>query len=122
MSLQNPVVAEVVVNPIDRTATNPSISFGGDEINNSGTGIYGTYGQINVSISGSSQLQIDANGVSLGASGVIILTGAGTPVDGTTGLNFAGIGSLYVDVTNGILYINQDVAATPAWVLVGPQP
>jgi hypothetical protein len=52
---------------------------------------------------------------------VVILQGAGAPVDGTTGDNVAGTGSLYTDTTNGVLYINTGAIDTPTWVKVGTQ-
>jgi len=68
----NPVVANLVAGPIDRTAANPSISFGGDEINNSGTGIYGTYGQINFAVNGVAVLSIGTNITISGTGGAFI--------------------------------------------------
>lgn len=47
-----------------------------------------------------------------------IIVGAGVPVDGTTGLNVAGAGSQYTDVTNANLYLNAGTKASPAWKLV----
>jgi hypothetical protein len=41
--------------------------------------------------------------------------------NGTTGANFAGKGSLYVDISSGILYINTNTLASPTWVVVGSQ-
>jgi hypothetical protein len=54
---------------------------------------------------------------------VVILTGAGAPVDGTsgTGLNVAGIGSLYIDTTAGVLWIQTGLITSPVWVKVGTQ-
>lgn len=49
---------------------------------------------------------------------VVIMNGAGAPVDGTTGDNFAGIGSMYIDRTNGDLYIQTAVISNPVWKLV----
>lgn len=49
---------------------------------------------------------------------VCVLTGAGVPSDGTTGDNFAGPGSLYVDVTNANLYVQTSLITTPVWKLV----
>lgn len=49
---------------------------------------------------------------------VCIMTGAGVPVDGTTGDNFAGPGSLYVDYTNANLYVQSSAITTPVWKLV----
>jgi hypothetical protein len=37
---------------------------------------------------------------------VVFMNAAGVPANGTTGANFAGTGSLYVNITTGILYIN----------------
>lgn len=123
MSIANPVVSNVVVGPIDRTAATPSISFGGDAVNNSGTGIYGTIGSVKVPVSGADKLMVDAHGVAVSgaAAGLYIFSGAGAPTDNVTGLNFAGIGALYIDVTNGVLYINTTAMATPTWVTVGSQ-
>jgi hypothetical protein len=42
-------------------------------------------------------------------------------VNGTTGDNFAGTGSLYVDSTAGVLYINTGAISNPTWVVVGTQ-
>jgi hypothetical protein len=35
---------------------------------------------------------------------VVVMVDAGAPVNGTTGDDFAGTGSLYVDSTAGVLY------------------
>lgn len=51
-------------------------------------------------------------------SDVVILVGAGAPVDGTTGDNNAGPGSIYVDVTNANLYVQTSAITTPVWKLV----
>lgn len=53
-----------------------------------------------------------------------LYTGAGAPVDYTdgtppaTGEAEAGIGSIYVDTTNGKLYVNGGTKAQPVWKLV----
>jgi hypothetical protein len=49
---------------------------------------------------------------------VVIMQGAGAPVDGTTGDNFAGIGSKYIDRTNGNEYIQTAVITSPVWKLI----
>lgn len=49
---------------------------------------------------------------------VCIFNGAGAPVDGTTGANFAGPGSLYTRTSNGELYINTGSKVSPAWKIV----
>lgn len=52
---------------------------------------------------------------------VVLITAAGAPVNGTTGDDYAGVGSLYVDVTAGKLYINTGAIDNPTWVVVGTQ-
>lgn len=52
---------------------------------------------------------------------VVVMVNAGAPVNGTTGDNFAGTGSLYVDSTAGVLYINTGAISSPTWVVVGTQ-
>lgn len=53
-----------------------------------------------------------------------ILKGDGAPVDYTdgdpaaTGEGVTGIGSIYIDVTNGKLYVNGGTKAQPTWKLV----
>lgn len=53
-----------------------------------------------------------------------LYTGAGAPVDYTdgtppaTGEAEAGIGSLYLDTTNGKIYVNGGTKAQPVWKLV----
>jgi hypothetical protein len=52
---------------------------------------------------------------------VVVMVDAGAPVNGTTGDDFAGTGSLYVDSTAGVLYINTGAINNPTWVVVGTQ-
>jgi hypothetical protein len=64
MSNQNPVKADLVNIPIDGSASNPSISIGGNlPANNSGTGIYGTVSEFNISIEGTRRAYVDASGI-----------------------------------------------------------
>lgn len=53
---------------------------------------------------------------------VLIVADAGVPVDGATGTGAGsvGIGSLYIDTTNGKIYINSGAGtkAVPVWKLV----
>jgi hypothetical protein len=143
MSLDNPIVANLVVAPIDRSAQAPAIAFGGDSsvLESSGTGIYGDYENVNISVAGNDVLTIDASGPSFTGdmaidgdvvvdgtlettstlvlpSDVVVLVGAGAPVDGTTGDNVAGPGSMYVDTTGADLYIQTSLITTPVWKLV----
>jgi hypothetical protein len=52
---------------------------------------------------------------------VVVMVDAGVPVNGTTGNNFAGTGSLYVDSNAGVLYINTGAINSTTWVVVGTQ-
>ena len=52
---------------------------------------------------------------------VVIMTGSAAPVNGTTGDNFAGPGSLYVATSTGVLYIQTTAISSPTWVVVGTQ-
>ena len=52
---------------------------------------------------------------------VVIMTGSAAPVNGTTGDNFAGPGSLYVATSTGVLYIQTGAISSPTWVVVGTQ-
>lgn len=52
---------------------------------------------------------------------VVIMQGDGAPVDGTTGDDFAGKGSTYVDRTNGKEYINTGTITASTWVVKGTQ-
>ena len=49
---------------------------------------------------------------------VVVMTGAGAPTDGTTGDNFAGPGSMYVDISGANLYIQTGLITSPVWKLV----
>jgi hypothetical protein len=52
---------------------------------------------------------------------VVVMNGAGAPSNGTTGDNFAAVGSLYIDKTAGKLYINTGAIDNPTWTIVGTQ-
>lgn len=54
----------------------------------------------------------------VGQNNVVELSGAGAPVDGTTGDNLAGPGSRYTDITGADLYIQTSLITTPVWKLV----
>ena len=57
------------------------------------------------------------------ASKVYVKVGTGAPTDGTSGTGYGvcGIGSLYIDSTNGKAYINTGTLASPTWTVVGTQ-
>ena len=48
-------------------------------------------------------------------SGAELLDGSGAPVSGTTSATKADPGSLYMNVDNGVLYINEGTNAAPYW-------
>lgn len=50
---------------------------------------------------------------------VCLLNDAAAPVDGTTGDNFAGPGSLYIDTDAPALYMNTGTKTDPVWAEVG---
>ena len=49
---------------------------------------------------------------------VVVMTGSGVPTNGTTGDNFAGPGSMYVDIAGANLYIQTGLITSPVWKLV----
>lgn len=49
---------------------------------------------------------------------VVVISGAGVPTDGTTGDDYAGPGSLYIDITNKNAYIQASAISTPVWKLI----
>jgi hypothetical protein len=49
---------------------------------------------------------------------VVVMVNTGAPVDGTTGDNFAGPGSMYIDSTGANLYIQTGAITSPVWKLV----
>lgn len=53
-------------------------------------------------------------------SDVGVMAGAGVPTDAVTGAGTMGKGSIYVDITNGKLYVNSGAGtkASPAWKIV----
>lgn len=56
-------------------------------------------------------------------NGIWLLTNAGAPTDGAsgTGAGHAAKGSLCIDYTNGVLYINTGTKASPTWTVAGTQ-
>lgn len=47
--------------------------------------------------------------------GLWLISGAGNPVNGTTGDGWAGTGSLYINVTAGTLFQNTGPASATVW-------
>lgn len=59
-----------------------------------------------------------ASGVPAGLTGMTMISGAGAPVDGVTGVGVATQGVLYLDTNNGQYYTNQGTAVAPAWHII----
>lgn len=108
--------------------TNARAAFGVRQINNhASSGV--EYG-LDLHDAGDTDIMTDAEPFKTtkatvrSASEVCIIDGAGVPVDYTdgdpvaTGEGYAEIGSLYIDRTNGKLYINGGTKAQPVWKLV----
>lgn len=53
-------------------------------------------------------------------AGVRDFYGTGAPTDGVTGLNDAGLGSVYFDIATGIRYTNFGTALSPVWAQGSP--
>jgi len=92
--------------------------------NNAGSGtdygldLFDDGSAVNAQYSGTAQPYRVANADLRLTNNVVVMSGAGAPVDGTTGDNFAGPGSLYIDRTNFDLYIQGSAITTPVWKLV----
>lgn len=46
---------------------------------------------------------------------ICVFSGTTAPVDGTTGATFAGKGSVYIARDTGVMYLNTNTKASPAW-------
>ncbi len=57
-------------------------------------------------------------GAPAGLTPLYVITGAGAPVDGVTGLNVAPQGTFYRDTANGQYYVNDGTAAAPTWSII----
>lgn len=78
MSDSFPIIANLVKAPIDGTAADPSISFGGNSLNSSGTGMYlKSAGVIGISSAGTEVATINSIGLS---GGLVAVTQAITNV------------------------------------------
>lgn len=50
---------------------------------------------------------------------VVVMTGSGAPVDGTTGAGYAGKGSFYIRYGTGAVFVNTNTKASPTWTQLG---
>jgi hypothetical protein len=69
------------------------------------------YGEVSINTNTGASLPL------AGSANVVVLTGAVAPVDGTTGLNIAAKGSLYIAQSTGALYQNTGTKSAPAWAI-----
>lgn len=117
MSGLNSLPQRVLVVPIDGTATNPPIQIGGGLTGSSGTGIYGTEVELDISVGGSRIVSITPAGLSATIVGqsISVLTSAssigGTPTEAlvVTGLL----------TTDTILSVSQSVPGANSLPLLG---
>lgn len=70
------------------------------------------FGETSINVLQGSALPLTPSG------NVILLAGATAPVDGTTGDNIAGKGSLYIAKDTGLLYLQTSLITTPVWTIV----
>jgi hypothetical protein len=106
------------------TQTNARAAFGVSQFNNhAATGV--DYGldlrfvpgaEIDALLSGTAEAFKVLKALVRSPNNVCWLEGDGAPVDGTTGDDFAGKGSLYTDYTNGALYLNTGTLTDSVWV------
>lgn len=124
----NPVVANKAILPIDDTAANPSISFGGGGnlgSNSSGTGVYGDASAVKVSVAGSLLATMNASGITL-ASGAFVgaVTGTASAVAGpVAATNLSVSGTCTLNTTNFIVVLNAagaPVDGTTGATVAGP--
>lgn len=104
----------------DSAAVNPRAMYGVRKLNSNGSSdpSYGLDLQDDLAVGlGYQALAYSKAPVRL-VSNVVVLVGAGAPVDGTTGDNVAGPGSLYVDTTGANLYVNAGTITDSVWKLV----
>lgn len=106
----------------DGAAVTPRAMFGVRKLNSNASSDpdYGVDLQDDLAVGLSYQALAYAKAPLRLVSDVVVLVGAGVPSSGAsgTGDDVAGKGSLYVDITNGKLYINGGVITSPDWKLV----
>ena len=71
--MSNPQLYRSLILPLDGTAANPSIQVGGGPAANTGTGIYGTINEVDISIAGSKVVGITSAGLNATIVGQTIL-------------------------------------------------
>lgn len=69
------------------------------------------FGEESINVVGSSILPL--------ANNVCVFSGATAPVNGTTGDDFAGPGSIYVALDSGLAYQQTGLISNPTWVAMG---
>jgi len=108
------------------TQTNARAAFGVSQFNNhASSGVeygvdlqYTPSSEVNALLSGTAKPFKCTKALTRSPNNVCWLEGDGAPVDGATGDNFAGKGSMYTDYTNANLYIQTGAITSPVWKLV----
>lgn len=76
---------QLLVGPITDTADSPTIRWGGSALSSSGTGLYGDYTSVSISVSGTRKVLIDSTGITATITGNVTGTASlATQVTGTT--------------------------------------
>ena len=104
----------------DGGTTTARAGFGIGMANSTGTSgfDYGMDLQLQDAVGGGGSVQDYKKAEIRVSNDVVVMTGSGAPTDGTTGDNFAGPGSMYVDISGANLYIQTGLITSPVWKLV----
>ena len=104
----------------DGGTTTARAGFGIGMANSTGTSgfDYGMDLQLQDAVGGGGSVQDYKKAEIRVSNDVVVMTGSGVPTNGTTGDNFAGPGSMYVDISGANLYIQTGLITSPVWKLV----
>lgn len=121
MSGLNSLPQSVLVVPIDGTAANPPITFGGGLTGSSGTGIYGDSAQVKFTVAGSAVATINASGISATITGNATTATTATNLAGGSGgtipyQSAAGTTAMLANGTAGQLLKSNGTTSAPSYV------
>lgn len=119
MSGLNSLPQNVLVVPIDGTAANPPITFGGGLTGSSGTGIYGDSTQVKISVAGSLVATVNSSGITaniVGLSSQIVVLTSAAGVGGASTEAMTVTGLLTSDV---IMSVTQKTPGANSLPLIG---
>lgn len=107
MSVQNPIIAQQVLAPLNDTAAKPSIQFGGPTNADSGVGIYGDLANIRFAVGGVNVATINSSGIVGGGSVTSVamsvpafLSVSGSPIT-TSGTLAVSLSGTALPIANG---------------------